>query len=33
MKDLPDITPARTRIAEIEKLMNAPDFYNDHQSR
>ncbi len=31
MKDLPDITPARTRIAEIEKLMNAPDFYNDQR--
>ena len=31
MKDLPDITPARSRIAEIEKLMNAPDFYNDQR--
>lgn len=31
MKDLPDIQPARTRIAEIEVLMNAPDFYSDQR--
>lgn len=31
MKELPDITPARSRIAEIEKLMNASDFYNDQR--
>ncbi len=29
MKELPDIAPAKTRIEEIEKLMNAPDFYGD----
>ena len=31
MKDLPDIQPAKTRIAEIETLMNAPDFYSDQR--
>ena len=31
MKDLPDIQPAKTRIGEIEILMNAPDFYSDQR--
>jgi peptide chain release factor 1 len=29
MADLPDITPFRHRLAEIERLMGEPDFYAD----
>ena len=31
MFSLPDIAPARARLAEIEALMNAPDFYDDRR--
>ncbi len=31
MFSLPDITPARARLEEIETLMNAPDFYDDRR--
>ncbi len=31
MRELPDISPAKNRIDEIERLMNAPDFYNDQR--
>lgn len=31
MFSLPDIAPARARLAEIETLMNAPDFYDDRR--
>lgn len=29
MLDLPDIAPFQKRLAELDKAMNAPDFYND----